>query len=48
MLYYGEFYRWHSSPKNPTNKGHPPNADLKYGEKDSIIPSSLIFAAIKG
>ena len=29
-------------------KGHPPSADLRYGEVDSISPSTLIFAAIKG
>ena len=29
------------------NKGHPPSADLRYGRKDSISPSTLIFAAIK-
>ena len=28
-------------------KGHPPSADLRYGEEDSISPSPLIFAAIK-
>ena len=28
--------------------GHPPSADLRYGEKDSISPSTLIPAAIKG
>ena len=30
-----------------TQKGHPPSADLRYEEKDSISPSTLIFAAIK-
>ena len=29
-------------------KGHPPSADLRYGEEDSISPSTQIFAAIKG
>ena len=29
-------------------KGHPPSADLRYGEEDSISPSTLICAAIKG
>ena len=29
-------------------KGHPPSADLRYGEEDSISPSTLILAAIKG
>ena len=24
-------------------KGHPPSADLRYGEKDSISPSTQIF-----
>ena len=28
-------------------KGHPPSADLRYGEEDSISPSTLIFAAIE-
>ena len=27
-------------------KGHPPSADLRYGEEDSISTSPLIFAAI--
>ena len=30
------------------NKGHPLSADLRYGEDDSISPSTLFFAAIKG
>ena len=30
------------------NKGHPPSADLRYGEEDSISRSTLFFAAIKG
>ena len=29
------------------DKGHPPSADLRYGEKDSISPSILIFATVK-
>ena len=29
-------------------KGNRPTADLRYGEKDSISPSTPIFAAIKG
>ena len=29
-------------------KGHPPSADPRYGEEDSISPSTLIVAAIKG
>ena len=29
-------------------KGHPPSVDLRYGEEDSISPSTLIFAASKG
>ena len=32
----------------PHTKGHPPSADLRYGEEDSISPSTLIFAARKG
>ena len=28
--------------------GHPPSADLRYGEEDSISYSTLIFATIKG
>ena len=28
-------------------KGHPPSADLRYGEEDSISPSTPIFAAIE-
>ena len=28
-----------------TNKGHPPSADLRYGDEDAISPSTLIFAA---
>ena len=31
----------------PFSKGHPPSADLRYGEEDSIKPSTLIVAAIK-
>ena len=30
------------------NKGRPPSADLRYGGKDNISPTTLIFAAIKG
>ena len=30
------------------HKGHPPIVDLRYGEEDSISPSKLVFAAIKG
>ena len=30
------------------NKGHPPSADLRYGEVDSISHSTLIFATRKG
>ena len=30
------------------HKGHPPSADLRYWEEDSISHSTLIFAAIKG
>ncbi len=30
------------------SKGHPPSADLIYGDKDTISPSILIFAARKG
>ena len=29
-------------------KGHPPSADLRYGEKDTFSPSTLIFATRKG
>ena len=29
-------------------KGHPPSADLRYGDEDTISPSTLIFAARKG
>ena len=29
-------------------KGHPPSADLRYGEEDSISPSTIVIAAIKG
>ena len=29
-------------------KGHPPSADLRCGEEDSISPSTLVLAAIKG
>ena len=28
-------------------KGRPPSADLRYGEEDSISPSTPIFAAIE-
>ena len=28
-------------------KGHPPSADLRYGDEDTISPSILIFAARK-
>ena len=28
-------------------KGHPPRTDLRYGEEDSISPSTLICATIK-
>ena len=31
-----------------TYKGNPPSADLRYGEENSISPSTLIIAAIKG
>ena len=27
---------------------HPPSADLRYGEEDSINPTTLIFDATKG
>ena len=29
-------------------KGHPLSVDLRYGEEDSIILSTLFFAATKG
>ena len=29
-------------------KGNPPSADLRYGEADSIGPSTLFFAVMKG
>ena len=29
-------------------KGHPPSADLIYGEEDSISPNTLVLADIKG
>ena len=29
-------------------KGHPLSADLRYGEENSISPTTLIVAAIKG
>ena len=29
------------------SKGHPPSADLRYGEEDSISPSTLIVVLIK-
>ena len=29
-------------------KGHPPSADLRYGDEDTISPSTLISAARKG
>ena len=28
-------------------KGQPPSADLRYGEEETICPSTLIFDAIK-
>ena len=28
--------------KDKIQKGHPPSVDLRYGEEDSISPSSLI------
>ena len=31
-----------------TEKGHPPSAYLRYGEEDSISPSTLVLASIKG
>ena len=31
-----------------SHKGYPPSVDLRYGEEDSISPSTLIFAATKG
>ena len=31
-----------------SQKGHPPSSDLRYGEEDSISPSTLVLAAIKG
>ena len=34
--------------ENICKKGHPPSADLRYGEEDSISLSTLILAAIKG
>ena len=30
------------------SKGHPLSVDLRYGEEDSISPSTLFFAATKG
>ena len=30
------------------DKAHPPSADLRYREKDSISHSKLVIAAIKG
>ena len=30
-----------------TNKSHPPSADLRSVKKDSVTPSTLIFAAIE-
>ena len=30
------------------SKGNPPSADLRYGEKESICPSTLFLAAIMG
>ena len=32
--------------KTGKTKSHPPSGDLRYGEKDSISPRTLIFAAI--
>ena len=29
-------------------KGHPPSADLRYGEEDSISPPTQMFASTKG
>ena len=29
-------------------KGHPLSVDLRYGEENSISPSTLVFAATKG
>ena len=29
-------------------KGHPSSSGLRYAEEDSIIPSTLVFASIKG
>ena len=29
-------------------KGHPPTGDLRYGDEDSISPSTLIFSCYKG
>ena len=28
--------------------GHPPSADLRYGEEDSNSPGTLVLASIKG
>ena len=33
---------------NEKLKGHPPSADLRYGGKDNITPSTLVFATRKG
>ena len=30
------------------DRGHPSSANLRYGEEDSISPSALTFAAMKG
>ena len=30
------------------HKGHPPSTDLRYGDEETISPSTLIFAARKG
>ena len=58
LLFHGNFHLDHlaknfgylteSSYRAILIKGHPPRADLRYGEKDSISHSTLIFAAIKG
>ena len=43
---YSEKWRHLSLPV--LSKGHPLSADLRYGEEDSISPSTLVLAAIKG
>ena len=51
-----EYFYFQNSTKNGNKvkkgpgfvKGHPPSADLRYGEEDSISPSTLIFATRKG